>query len=114
MPLYLYRNPETGEVKEVVQSMNEEHTYFEEGIEWKRVWTVPQASMDQRVDPFSQKDFLKKTANGGTLGDLWDRSKEFSEKRADKIGGEDPIKRKELDNFSKTRKGKKHELDRKK
>lgn len=111
MPIYIYKNEATGEVKEVIQRMTEEHVYEENGIQWKRIFTVPQASMDTNVDVFSQKDFLKKTEGSGTIGDLWDRSAEWSEKRASKIGAPDPIKRKEFDNFSKTRKGKKHEKD---
>jgi hypothetical protein len=112
MPLYIYRSPSTGETKEILQSMKDKHEYFEDGEEWIRVWTVPQASLDSKFDPFSQKDFLKKTEKAGTIGELWDRSAEWSEKRKDKVGAEDPIRRKELDNYSKERKGKKHELDR--
>jgi predicted nucleic acid-binding Zn ribbon protein len=38
MPIYLYQNPETDEVLEVLQGMNDKHEYFDEqGIEWKRV-----------------------------------------------------------------------------
>lgn len=112
MPSYLYKNPETEEIKEVFQKMTDKHVYFEEGVEWKRVWTVPQASMDSNVDVFSEKDFMKKTANGGTIGDLWDRSTEWSEKRAEKSGSKDPIRQNEFKNYSEKRKGKKHELDR--
>lgn len=111
MPLYLYKNPLTDEVKEVFQGMNDEHVYSEDGVGWQRVWTSPQATIDSRFDPFSEKDFVKKTASAGTLGDLWDRSKEWSEKRADKIGAEDPVRKKYFKEFSKTRKGKKHEAD---
>lgn len=111
MGIYIYRNPETEEIKEVFQKMTDEHVYFEEGVEWKRVWTVPQASIDSNVDVFSERDFLKKTSNGGTIGDLWDRSKEWSEKRADKVGDKDPVLKKEFKNYSEKRKGKKHELD---
>jgi hypothetical protein len=111
MPNYLYKHPETEEVKEVFQKMNDEHTYFEEGVEWKRVWTVPQAAIDSNVDVFSERDFMKKTEKSGTIGDLWDRSKEWSDKRADKIGDKDPIKQKAFKEYSAKRKGKKHEHD---
>lgn len=114
MPTYIYIDDETQEVHEVFQKMSDIHEYIINGKKLRRVWTVPQASLDQKIDPFSQKDFLKKTANAGTIGELWDRSAEWSEKRKDKVGGEDPIRRKELDNYSKERKGKKHELDRNK
>jgi hypothetical protein len=50
---------------------------------------------------------LNKTANKNqTLGDLWDRSKELSDKRKG-ILGHDPIKEKAEENYSKIRKGRK-------
>jgi hypothetical protein len=109
MPLYLFRHPESGETVEVIQRMCEEHTYSDkDGVEWKRVWTVPQVGADRKIDPFSSSDFLKVTDKPGTVGDLWDRSAELSEKRADKNGGVDPVKEKFFTNYSKTRKGKPH------
>lgn len=42
------------------------------------------------------------------MGDLWDRSQELSEKRKKLYGGEDPVKKKYYDNWSKKRKGKVH------
>ena len=44
----------------------------------------------------------------GSYGDLMDRSKEMSQKRAAENGGVDPIKQKYLENYSKERGGKKH------
>lgn len=111
MPEYLFKNPDTGEVKSVFQKMEEEHSYEESGVKWQRVWTVPQTTTDTNVDPFSVKDFLKKTQNASKLGDLWDRSKEMSIKREEKIGGEDPLKRSALNEYSESRRGKKHPLD---
>ena len=41
MPIYIYQNPITEEVIEVVQSMSEDHIYFDEsGLKWKRVFVV--------------------------------------------------------------------------
>ena len=110
MPLYLYRHPETEEVIEVLQSMKDEHVYFdEEGVEWKRVWTVPQASIDTDVDPFSPTAFLEKTKGKGSIGDLMDRSKDLSEKRKEVIGeGRDPVEQTAFDNYAKARNGKRH------
>jgi hypothetical protein len=108
MPLYIFQNPETGEIKEVVQSMNQEHTYTEDGTEWDRVWTTPQVAMDVKIDPFSTKQFVDKTNKPGTYGDLMDRSAELSEARAEKNGGVDPVKQKFFDDYSKTRGGKRH------
>ena len=109
MPCYLYKSPKTGEIKEVYQSMREEHVYTDEyGIKWDRVFIVPQMSFDTKVDPHSESDFVKVTNKNGTLGDLWDRSAELSAKRADKNGGIDPVKEKYFQNYQKTHQGQKH------
>ena len=87
MPIYLYENPETGEVKEVLQKAKEEHVYFDENnLKWKRVWTIPHASVDTQADPFSEKAFSDSTNNKKM-------TKEMSQKRADKSGGQDPVKK---------------------
>ena len=112
MPQYVYKNTETEEYREIFQTMKEVHEYFgEDGLEktWIRVFTSPQASIDSHIDPFSSKQFVDKTANKkGTQGDLWDRSKDLSESRAQLNGGVDPVKQKYFENYSKTRKGAKH------
>ena len=111
MPIYLFQNPKTGKVKEIFQSMNDSHVYSEDGIEWQRIFTIPQASIDTEIDAFSEDSFKKKTAGKReTLGDLMDRSKELSEKRQS-IAGTDPVQNKFFENYSKTRKGKKHTKD---
>lgn len=108
MPLYIFENPETGEIKEILQSMTEEHIYSENGIQWNRVWTTPQVAIDVKIDPFSKKQFVDKTNKPGTYGDLMDRSAELSEARAEKNGGVDPIKQKFFDDYAKKRGGKRH------
>ena len=112
MPIYLYHNTETDEYREIIQSMKEDHVYFgDHGDEscWTRVFTVPNASIDSHVDPFSSKQFVDKTQNKkGTYGDLIDRSAEMSAKRSEIAGGQDPVKQQYFDNYSKTRKGAKH------
>jgi predicted nucleic acid-binding Zn ribbon protein len=112
MPLYLYQNEKTGEIREVLQSMNEVHEYNgEKGNErnWKRIFTIPQASIDTKQDPFSSNDFLDRTkSKKGTYGNMLDYSKELSEKRASINGGIDPIKEKYYQNYSKQRRGAKH------
>lgn len=110
MPIYLYTNDETGEVKEVLQSMNEEHVYSEDGVQWRRIYTIPTASIDTRIDPFSSNEFVRKTNKKGTLGEVMDISAELSEKRAEKTGGEDPVKRKAFSDYEQ-KVGKKHLLD---
>jgi len=107
MPNYLYQNPTNGQVKQVWQHMNDQHTYQENGIVFNRVWTIPNAAIDTHCDPYSTKDYVKATAKGGTLGDMFDRSKELSLKRADKEGI-DPVRQSFYDNYQKTHKGRKH------
>lgn len=116
MPLYIYKNPLTERVYEVIQGMNDTHRFFdpETGEECKRVWTKPNASVDSlsKSDPFDIKDHVEKTGKmKGTVGDLWDVSREMSERRADKIGAEDPMKREAFNKYEKE-KGVKHWHDR--
>ena len=112
MPLYLYQNKKTGEIREVLQSMNEVHEYNgEKGNEksWKRIFTIPQASIDTKQDPFSTNDFLDRTrSKKGTYGNMLDYSKELSEKRASVMGGVDPVKQNYYKEYSKNRRGAKH------
>lgn len=111
MPIYLFQNPKNGKIKEIVQPMNADHVYSEAGIKWERIFTIPQASIDTEIDAFSEDSFKKKTSNKKeTLGDLMDRSKELSEKRQS-IAGTDPVQNKFFEDYSKTRKGKKHPKD---
>ncbi len=110
MPVYTFINPETEEELDVVQKMTEPHVYIDEnGLEWKRKWTLPNAAIDAEIDPFDKQAFNRKIDGGtgkGTVGELWDRSRELSEKRKDKLGY-DPVKKKYLDDYSKKRRGRK-------
>lgn len=109
MPIYIYQHPDNDKYIEVIQGMNEDHVYFDEsGLEWKRVFTTPNMAMDLETDPFSQTQFLDKTQNAGTMGDLWDRSAEMSAKRAEKSGGVDPYRKDYFKKYSKERGGAKH------
>ncbi len=113
MPLYTYEHPETKEVIDIVQGMNEDHIYIDNnGIKWNRVWNIPQANIDSDTDPFDNKAFLQKTSKQkGSYGDLIDQSRELSQKRKDKLGY-DPIQKKYFKEYSKKRNGIKHHLDR--
>jgi len=95
MPIYQFAHPERPMVIEVVQSMKEPHVYTDEdGIEWERIWDSPNASIDTKIDPWSASDFTRKTGEkNGTIGDLWDQSKELSQERAKQCGGTDPVKK---------------------
>jgi len=112
MPIYIYENPNTKKIKEIVQSVNDKHEYYEDGLKWNRIFTVPQVGVDTTLDAFSnEKDFVEKTKNKkDSVGALWDRSRELSEKR-EKIYGKDPVKQKYFKDWSKKRKGKKHPKD---
>ena len=110
MPIYIYKHPAKEEYTEVLQTMAEDHIYSDsEGLEWKRVFTVPNASIDTRVDPNSSTEFIRKTENKkGTIGDMMDYSKELSHERSDSNGGFDPVKEKYYKDYASKRKGAKH------
>lgn len=109
MPIYLYQNPKTKEIKEIVQSVHDAHEYSENKLKWNRIFTTPEINtQDKLTEKSSENDFARVTKNQkGNVGDLWDRSAELSDKRK-KIYGEDPVKKKYFDNWSKKRKGKVH------
>ncbi len=107
MPNYIFAHPKTGEIKEIFQQINDKHEYSENGIKFQRVFTRPNMAVQTKIDPMNPKDFLEKTKNSkGTMGDLFDRSQELSEKRK-QIIGKDPIKEQSDREYSKKRKGKK-------
>lgn len=101
MPIYLFENPATNEIVEVIQRMNDDHVFIDEnGISYKRIYTIPNSSIDSKIDAFSSKDFAQKTGNKkGTIGDLFEKSKELSEKR----GGAscDPVLKKYFSSYEK-------------
>lgn len=104
MPSYEYIHPDTGKTLEVVQGMKEDHVYIDEhGIEWKRVFNLPNAAIDTDVDPFSEQAFVKYTAKKGmTAGEMMDLSKGLSEKREKSSkGGIDPVKQKSVTKYEK-------------
>ena len=110
MPLYRYTNEETGEIKDILQRMTENHTYEENGVVWRRVWSCPGAAIDSsaNADPFDATKFVDKTyQNKAKLGDIWKMSKEASEKRKDKLGY-DPIKESYKKEYSEKRGGMKY------
>lgn len=82
----------------------------EEGIKWRRVFTRPNSSIATRSDPYSVSDF-NKSLDGKkvTVGDMWDASKEASERRAAKEG-KDPVREKYFSDYSKARKGQEHQI----
>lgn len=109
MPIYLYQNPKTGKVKEIIQSVHDIHEYEEDGIKWNRIFTTPQVNTsDKLTESSSERDFARITSSKkGSVGDLWDQSRELSEKR-ERTYGQDPVKKKYYEDWSKKRKGKVH------
>jgi len=102
MPFYLFRHPKTQEVREIFFHMNDEKKFIDtNGEQWVREFTVPQASIDANIDPYSSKAFVEKTRRAGTIGDLVDMSKEMSERR----GGikNDQIKKDHIKQWKKDR-----------
>lgn len=91
--------------------MTEPHVYNEEGVEWQRIWWSPRADVDTKLDPFSSKDFVNKTNKKDSVGNLFDRAQELSQKRAEKEGGKDPFQKTWFNNYAKKRQGKRHPLD---
>ena len=118
MPLYLFKHPDKEEFVDVLQGMNDEHVYFDEdGVEWERRWTVPQACVSSysSIDPFDTRKAAEVSGNKkGSVGDLWDLSKEMGERREDKLGHEDPKKRAYFEKYKRENNGAKHMDDRKK
>lgn len=116
MPLYLFKDPNSEEIKEVFFGMNDEKKYIDkDGVEWQRTYSLPELKTEPSIDPWNNSDFVNKTANmKGTVGDLLDKSSELSEQRADQNGGVDPLKEKYYKNYSKQRGGAKHHTEKKK
>lgn len=108
--MYVFENPNTGEEVEVFFAMNDAKEYTgSDGLKWNRVLLSPQLNTEASINPWSNDDFVNKTANTkGTLGDLMDRSEELSRIRADRNDGLDPVKEKYYKKYSKDRKGAKH------
>jgi hypothetical protein len=113
MPIYIYKHPEQEQYIEIIQTMSEAHVYEKDGVEWKRIFTVPNASIDTQVDAFSKNKFIEKTGNmKGTVGDVLDMSADLSRIRSERTG-EDPVKRKFFDDYKK-KVGQEHYHDKKK
>lgn len=112
MPQYLFCHPEDdSQIVEVFFHMNDKKFYIDDnGLEWRRVFTVPQASIDSDIDPNNREEFARRAAKYSTIGDLADKSRELSEKRKSKEGF-DPLEQKFFKDYADSRRGKKHPKD---
>lgn len=115
MPLYTFTkvsNPETQEdffftmaeapkVDDIIEDDN--------GVKWKRIFTLPNAAVDSKIDHNNPNDFVEKTGKKkGSVGDLLDASKELSDRRAKERGGVDPVQQSFFNNYKKSRHGVQH------
>ena len=95
MPIFIYSNPITGEIREIVQSVHDDHSFVDEsGLKWVREWTNPTYSISSisNIDPNNIRQFLDVTGSKkGNLGNIQDLNEELSQKR-EKLMGQDPIK----------------------
>jgi len=105
MPVYIFKHPHEDRYVEIVQRMADEHSFIDDsGLNWERVWTVPNASLDSIIKPDSSAQFVNKT-KGWSVGECWDYSAELSQARKDKRG-EDHLDREHKQKKSKERRQK--------
>lgn len=100
MPIYVFKHPTENVEAEVYQKMNDPHVFIDDnGLEWGRVWKIPNASVDSQQLDGSKEGFMKYTENKrGNIGDLWDASKECSEIR-EKKHGKDEVREKHFKKY---------------
>lgn len=95
MPLYIFQSSD-GEILNVVMDTKQPsecyHVQIKNGKTYKRVYTVPNMSVDSRVG-VSKEEFRRATTNkkGLTVGQMQELSAEMHEKRTEREGL-DPVK----------------------
>lgn len=110
MPYYPFLNEKTGVIVDVWFHMNDTKRYVDEqGVEWKRQFTVPQFAIDSitRINPFSKADFDQRADKHCSVGDMMNLSSELSARREEKEGV-DSVKQAFYDDYSKKRNGVQH------
>ena len=93
MPYYLFENVNKKKETLLFFHMNDAPKIGsiitdEDGNQLKRLATKPNAAIDSIEGcPFDKNNFIKATnKKGETFGSMWDKSKEFSERRKEKDG----------------------------
>jgi hypothetical protein len=102
-----------GEILSVHVGLNEPKEAYqtqirkEDGKVFKRIWAAPRFAKDITVGDASRGD-LDRLIDGKnyTLGEVWKRSEELSQKRAEKHGGLDPVKEKFYEEYEKKNRAK--------
>jgi len=120
MPLYAFESSK-GDTQEVFFTMREAPqlgAFIDiDGKAWKRIPTPSQLTTNgiKPIDPHSQKAFRDKTGamKGCSLGQIWDYSKEQSERRREKEGS-DHVQQKYFDDYAKNNPKKRRHLAEKK
>tara|TARA_Y100001951_G_scaffold103702_1_gene113154 strand:- start:775 stop:1176 length:402 start_codon:yes stop_codon:yes gene_type:complete len=121
--VYKFQHKITGESHEVEMPMKNYEPYKGPNgndDQWERIYEAPQINMGvstaKAIDAWDSKSFVERTGKmKGTIGDLENHAAELSAKRAkESLTGEDPLKRKYLNDYSQKRGGKKHVADLKK
>lgn len=117
MPLYTFQSGD--QFNDIFYSMKDvpsvgTEIVDEQGVKWRRVFTRPNAAINSVThDPNSAADFNRRFDGKKVLvGDMWDASREASEKRGG-VSGEDPIKKTYYDDYAKQRRGTKHQNEQK-
>ena len=99
MPFYTFQHPKTEKTIDIFFHMNDEKKYTDEkGTEWTRVFYAPTFAFDTMIDPHDESAFARKTEKGGTVGELFDMSKEMSERRGGEKNDEIKVKYEEQKN----------------
>lgn len=114
MPLYTFESD--GQFQDIFYLMKDvpsvgSQIVDEHGVIWRRVFTCPNTAISTVTDPYSTRDFNKSLdGKNVTVGDMWDASKEASDKRAAREGV-DPVRAKYLSDYKASRKGQEHSVE---
>lgn len=111
MPLFDFQS-DSGETISVYLTLNEPkesyQTQIKDGKVYRRIYTPFNVCKDTRSSDGTREDFQRMTEGKNlTMGDMFDKSKELSIKRAERNGGVDPVAERTYAKYQK-KIGKKH------
>ncbi len=112
MPVYDFHNEESGKTISVLvplHASDKERAQQRggDGKIYRRVFAAPLAAKDTRMNDGTLADFRRTTSDKNLkVGEMWQISKEASEKRKQMSGGEDPVQEKFYQDYEKTTHGK--------